>query len=355
MPLDEPPSGMVNLRNGVFDIQRQVLLPHSKTFGFTFFVDANYVRASNMNSVSENYFSHLGVTDKGRDDLLAVLGLAISNVRNLQKSAFIYGPGGNGKSIFANLVRHLLPHTQVAGLNFADLANPFAPANLDGKLVSISSDETVKKPTSKALAVFKKIVGQDFFEAQRKNVQHTTIRPNCFLIFISNYRFQIRKSDDPNGGVQRRVWLISTGDRVDGSEIDLQLEGKLLADRDAIVSEALNKAILYIHNWQELMPEPTNDDLYIEDVSNPTELDGLIASFVEKELIPDTNAHIAVKDIFDKFCNLNTDIANISGLKLNGFAARLKKVLPKGYFSKRKNISTLLGYDFLNKYNDFII
>ena len=352
-PLDEPPAGMVNLRNGVFDIQRQILLPHSKTYGFTFFVDANYLLDSNMNSVSENYFVHLGVTNKGRDDLLAVLGISISNFRNLQKSAFIYGPGGNGKSIFANLVRHLLPHTQVAGLNFADLANPFAPANLDGKLVSISSDETAKQPNPKALAVFKKIVGQDFFEVQRKNVQHTTIRPNCFLIFVSNYRFQIRKSDDPNGGVKRRVWLISTGDRVDSSTIDLQLEDKLLADRDAIVSESLRIASWYLRNWQELMPEPSLDEIYLEDTSDNTGVDAFIAAFVEKYLSPDNGASVAVKDVFQKFCQLNPDVAKLSGLKLNGFAARLKKAIPNSFFAKRNGSSTLLGFKFSYNTEEF--
>lgn len=353
MPLDEPPAGMVNLRNGVFDMHKQVLLPHSKSYGFTFFVDANYSSDSYMNLVSENYFSHLGVTKKGRNDLLAVLGLSLSNVRNLQKSAFIYGPGGNGKSVFVNLIRSLLPHDKVAGLNFSDLANPFAPANLEGKSVSISSDEVAKKPTAKAIAVFKKIVGQDFFEAQRKNVQHTTIRPNCFLIFVSNYRFQIRKSDDPNGGVQRRIWLISTGDRVDGSEIDLQLEDKLLADRDAIVSESLRIAGCYLRDWQELMPEPSLDEIYLEDTSDNTGVDAFIAAFVEKYLSPDNGASVAVKDVFQKFCQVNPDVAKLSGLKLNGFAARLKKAIPNSFFAKRNGSSTLLGFKFSYNTEEF--
>ena len=101
------------------------------------------------------------------------------------------------------------------------------------------------------------------------------------------------------------------------------------------------------------MPEPTNDELYLEEVSAPTELDGLIATFVEKELIPDTTTSVAVKDVFEKFCELNPDIAKLSGIKLNGFAARLKKSLPNGYFAKRNGASTLLCFDFSHKPEEF--
>lgn len=171
--LPSMPEKLVNLANGVFDLDTGKLQRHSPSFGFTFGVEANFRDNQKMSETSERYFLNLGIDEKGKENILAMIGFSICNYRKLQKAAFMYGPGGNGKTICSKFIKRLLPPDMVAGLNFSDLANSFAPSNLENKMVSISTDEDTKKPTSKGISVFKKIVGGDFLEVQKKTFSIT--------------------------------------------------------------------------------------------------------------------------------------------------------------------------------------
>lgn len=351
--LPSMPEKLVNLANGVFDLDTGKLQRHSPSFGFTFGVEANFRDNQKMSETSERYFLNLGIDEKGKENILAMIGFSICNYRKLQKAAFMYGPGGNGKTICSKFIKRLLPPDMVAGLNFSDLANSFAPSNLENKMVSISTDEDTKKPTSKGISVFKKIVGGDFLEVQKKNIQHHTMESNCFLIFISNYQFKIKKSDDPNGGVKRRIWFIRTGERV--GDIDPDLSEKLWADRDAIVSQALLTASRFMKNWQDLMPEPSDEELYEDSNSYGDIIDQLISRFVNTtfEYTGDQHDRIAVQEIYKAFCGLYSKEVSSLDIQLNGFASRLKKCVREGSIRKKKNQSTLCGYNWKAEEPDF--
>ena len=347
--LSEPDPDFVNFENVVYDLKNGNTYQHSVEFCFRHVIRARYIADTGVSEKVGGFFGNLGGNNKGIRQIMAVLGIAVSNNRSLQKAAYLCGPRRNGKSTLAKFLREVLSIGAVAGLNMDDFANPFAPAILEHALVSIATDEVKTSMSPKAVARFKQVVGGDFFTAQRKGVQHRTISTNVFVIMISNSLVKIRRADDPEGAVKRRIWLIKTGETIDPAYVDSHMLNFLLDERDAILSLAVKAAGYYLKN-PALITEVDDDEFYDDSAVG---VDDAIEDFCTEFLqYQGGDAGVLIADCFAKFESLYPDIANANRLKLNGFAARIKKFLQ--HYSVKKTIrgSLLLGYNFCEGENE---
>lgn len=334
---------LVCLKNGVYNLKTGQLLNHSSQYGFKFCVDANYIDGATLDSGTEEFFMNLGENQQGYYEILAILGIILSNYRSLQKILWLYGPSENGKSTFSKFIQKILPQGSVSGLSLADFANAFAPANLSDKHVSICTDSAEGRWNKRTVGVVKQISVGDFLEVQAKCQQHKTVEPRCFLMFIGNFLPKISKKMDPEGALKRRFYIIKTGKAVPVDERDPFILDKLLSDRDAIVSIALDCAKVFLQRdfWSNVV----GDDIYDEEL---LDIEDCIEKFVEENLIFTGNSHdcLAIGDLHHIFLSFYKEMGGFDEVKLNGFASRIKKYVSKGNIKKLNGLSSLIGYKF---------
>ena len=337
---------LVCLSNGVFNLKNGKLLEHSPKYGFKFFVGAKYVKNATLDIEVENFFMNLGKNKQGHDEILAILGIVLSNYRSLQKILWLYGPSGNGKSTLCNFIQAILPKGSVGGLSLFDFGNDFAPANLAEKHLSICTDSIAGKWSQKSVGVVKQISAGDFLEVQAKCKQHKTVQPTCFLMFVGNFLQKIPRKMDPEGALKRRFYALETGPSIPVERRDTNILDKLLADKDAIVSLALDYTKVFLKNnfWDNVNSENIYEDEILD-------VDETIEKFIERTLLFTGNSEdkLTIGSLHELFVSYYTCAGGIGEIKRNGFASRIKKYVANGQIKKLNNLSTLIGYKLKEK------
>ena len=346
-PMPEIDQTKVCLRNVVFDLADGNVMQHDKRFGFKSCIGAYYESHAKLASISKNYFLQLGGGLAGAKLILAALGIVLSNYRKLGKAIFLYGPRNNGKSTLAELIRRLLPEKAVRGLSMSDFGNQFAIANLKNAHVTICTDLPTGAWSKTAIGKFKQTVTGDFFEAGAKGVQQDTIKPHAFVMFIANFLPKIPASQDPEGAVQRRVWPIKTGESVPPEQVDVDLLEKLLDDRDAIVSVALQEASALLHLEMKELNKITSasDEIYNFE---PITAEECVFDFVNTLIFTDNESdQIPLSTLFEDLKQrYAVNCGDVKTMKINGFAVYLRKAIKDigGTVKKLHNVSTLVGF-----------
>jgi phage/plasmid-associated DNA primase len=317
----------VALKNGVYKLDTGKLKPFSPKYGLQFSVNANYTEDDCLPPEVESVFLTLGGGEEGAEQLFAVIGIAISNYRSLQKAAYIYGETGTGKGTLERFMKHVMMQPGAYhGLDLRDLANDFAPAQLENCLFSISPDLTKRQFSDKSLAVFKKLTGQDTFETQKKHIQHTVMTPKTFLIFLANFAPKIAANFDETGELKRRFWLIRTGNKPEKAIPQHELAAMLDKYRDVIVSRALRTASRFIAN-PELIWEPSDDDLY--DYAPPADVNSDISKFVENHIRATGNSmdFVSSDKLYDAYGAVCRAAGKEPEVTKEGFASRIAPYL----------------------------
>ena len=328
----------VALKNGVYRLDKGKMKPFSPKYGLKFSVNANYIEDDNLPPEVESVFFTLGGGEEGAEQLFAVIGIAISNYRSLQKAAYIYGETGTGKGTLERFMKKIMVQPGAYhGLDLRDLANDFAPAQLENCLFSISPDLTKRQFSDKSLAVFKKLTGQDTFETQKKHIQHTVMTPKTFLIFLANFAPKIPAHYDESVELKRRFWLIRTGKKPEREIPQHELAAMLDKYRDVIVSRALRTASRFIAT-PELIWEPSDDDLY--DYSPPNDVNSGIARFVEEHIKITGNGDDFVSsdqmhDAYEVVCRAAGREPEVTK---EGFAARIAPYLRQAVKARKNSV-----------------
>lgn len=148
--------------------------------------------------------------DKMREFLLEMAGYSLlvnpESKRKLAKVFFIYGPGGNGKSTFLDLLRRALGgRDNTSALSLDDLGDPTKLVNLENKLANLGDDQP-DEPIRQQKAAYLKNLSAGSTIAVRKLYQtahDATITAN--LIFTTNHVLNIY---DSGKAMKRRVqWV----------------------------------------------------------------------------------------------------------------------------------------------------
>jgi hypothetical protein len=103
--------------------------------------------------------------------------------RNWQSAVYLYGAPGTAKSVWADLIKRIVPAGAVQELNRHQ--NQFSIGQLDGCQILIVSDLT--QITQKQVEVLKRVLGRDTLTHERKyESEFGVISPTCQVLIISN-------------------------------------------------------------------------------------------------------------------------------------------------------------------------
>jgi P4 family phage/plasmid primase-like protien len=166
--------------------------------------------------------------------LQRLAGYALTGLTREQILSFIWGPGGNGKSVFANTLQHVLQdYAETAPMDtFVASAHDRHPTDLAGlvgaRLVLASETQSGRRWDEQRL---KALTGGDAIRARYMRQDFFTYTPQFTLVFIGNHKPEITHLDD---AIRRRIHMVPF--TVTPREVDPQLVEKLKAEAPVILA-----------------------------------------------------------------------------------------------------------------------
>lgn len=226
----------VNLAHGVYDIMKQELVPMRNKIVFDYFINIRYIPHCRLEDapVFKKYVeSSIGLEQY--PCLMRVLGYCLSSLTKGRKAFVFYGIGRTGKSTILNVLESVIGGGLVSHEAFHTMSGERAKAHYEGKRVNISRETSTKvnrnEESFKSLISCEYTTGSEKFEKQRDFISTAS------FIFAGNTDLEFSHLDDAI--LDRLVYLVFNKE-IPKNEIDLDLEEKLLAEKDIIFSLALD-------------------------------------------------------------------------------------------------------------------
>lgn len=213
---DFQPRYLVAFKNGTLNLRDMSLHKHSPANKLTIGVNADYITDSEKYIVKTRFWRFInrlaGYDDTVLNALRIVIGLSLSNIRKLKRLFYIVGVSNNGKSVFGDLIRKLLPSDSCSFLEIAELSDKFSRGVLYGKHLNLSLDENTSTWPSSSIAFLKKAVAGDSTKGENKYQPPFMFRCKALFLCLSNAMPCYTQDLDAGGAISKRLYIIPTTD-----------------------------------------------------------------------------------------------------------------------------------------------
>ncbi len=178
------PENLICLRNGILNIDTMKLEPHTPEKIFLNKLPVDY----NPKAKCPNIINFLleVVEKRSIPTLQEYIGYLLLKNQKFRKAVMLYGTGGNGKSVFVNLLKAFLGEGNYVSIPLQALEDrPFILNELRGKLANLFADlpDTAIKETS----YFKSLTGTDSISVEKKFVQKIfSFKSYAKMVFSAN-------------------------------------------------------------------------------------------------------------------------------------------------------------------------
>jgi putative DNA primase/helicase len=177
-----PPLGVVNVSNGLLDVETRELGPHTPDHLSPVQVAAAYDPAAACPSVDD--FLESTVPDL-IGLFMEIVGYLLIPDNRQQKAIMLKGQGGTGKTTALEVLSALLGHENVSTVDLHRLEEDrFATADLYGVLANIFAD--LPSHALNSSSIFKSITGGDYIRGERKHRDAFKFKPYARLLFSAN-------------------------------------------------------------------------------------------------------------------------------------------------------------------------
>jgi len=186
--------------NGVLDLETRELRDHDPKHYFTRALPVDYDPDATAPAM-DTFLDEITERREDKQTMLEMVGAALWPEYLKGKFMILFGEGGNGKSVFYDVVGELLGGENVSGWDLQDLGdNRFATSALVGKYANIGGDmDSVKV---KNTGVLKKLTGGDQMMVEQKNENAVVFTNSATLMFGANRPPVI---DEASRAVKRRL------------------------------------------------------------------------------------------------------------------------------------------------------
>jgi P4 family phage/plasmid primase-like protien len=178
--------------------------------------------------------------------LQRLAGYALTGSTREQQLSFLFGPGGNGKTVFLNQLTGILgDYAKIATMDTFTASNSEKHstdlANLVGaRLVAASETSAAKRWDEQRI---KSLTGGEPVTARFMRQDNFTFTPQAKLVFIGNHQPEIR---DVDKAMRRRIQMVPF--IVQPKQIDLDLSVKLQTEWPAILAWMIEGCLA----WQKV-------------------------------------------------------------------------------------------------------
>ena len=180
---ERPPLTLINVANGLLDVQTRQLRPHRSDFLSPVQLPLNYDPAAAC-PAWERFVAEVFPGD-ARSLAFEILAWLMLPDTSIQKAVLLLGEGANGKSTYLTAVAAFLGRENITALSLHKLeSDRFAAARLVGKLANICPDLPSDRLAGTSL--FKALTGGDVINAERKFRDSFEFTPYARLVFSAN-------------------------------------------------------------------------------------------------------------------------------------------------------------------------
>lgn len=264
--------------NGVLDLRNGTLMPFDPQVFVTAKVRGNYIpEAANQRP---HFIRFLEDISSG-DQLLVqriwqMLGYCLVPDQTGKTFFVAQGVTNSGKSVLGEVLSSFFDPEAVTALSISDFGRQFGPSELLGKRLSLCMDLSATPWDARAVGQLKALTGNDLITADVKYCPPIQFRNTAKFVFGTNHPVTLSVRDE---AFLSRLVTIPFQFSVSKDRQDRTLKGKLMGERDAIISTAvasyfdlrrtgyrfsgdyrLNAVIAQgrstaIHSWDEAIPE----------------------------------------------------------------------------------------------------
>jgi len=196
-----PPIHLINVKNGIFDMEKCELMDHTSDIIFTNELPVDYNPKADCPNIKKFLKEILH-----KDDIPVVqeiVGYCLLRDYCFAKAVMLLGEGANGKSSLLNLVVALLGEDNIATPSLQNLlSNRFSKASLYGKMANVHADLPTYK--LKYTGTFKMLTGQDIIYAEHKHTKAFEFKNYAKLLYSAN---ELPQTEDMSEAFWRR-WII---------------------------------------------------------------------------------------------------------------------------------------------------
>jgi len=195
------PRGLLNLKNGILNMESESFDPHSPDILSTVQSQTSFETGAEcplwLKTIKE-----ILPDPESRQLLSQIVGYSLTPDNSHQKGFIFYGDGANGKSVITDVLEALAGSDNCSALHLSDFKERFRLAELQNRLINFSTEVEAKGLVDDAR--IKGIITGDPLTAERKNQQPFVFRPFVKLIISAN---NLPQTTDKSYGYFRR-WII---------------------------------------------------------------------------------------------------------------------------------------------------
>jgi P4 family phage/plasmid primase-like protien len=249
---------VVNVKNGLLDLETLQLLPHTPDYLSTAQMDVLYATEAKSPKIAK-FLNE--VAQSGDIALIEeIIGWLLWPDYHVHKAVMLVGPGRNGKGTLLRLITAFLGKKSISNVTLQDLvSDTYAKADLYGKLANIGGDLPSKDLSD--TAAFRNLTGGDDNRAQEKYRPAFNFRNKAKMIFSANV---LPRSQDDTYAFYVRWILIEFLNRfvLDDGTADPNIDEKLQTPEE--LSGLLNIALvglkrLKANGWKFSYTKTTED------------------------------------------------------------------------------------------------
>lgn len=247
---------LLGVGNGVVDLHKASLHPNEQALLITRYCNADF----DPDAECPRWLQFLDEVFQGDQATIKsvqrLLGYTLTGLSVEEFLVFCVGFGANGKSIFGNVIAHIVadyaktaPSTLLAARRGDDHSARGDLAMLDGaRMVSVN-----ELPAGMRLdeQVVKQVAGREPISARHLYGEFFTFQPR-FTVWVRTNHKPIIKGDDD--GIWRRVVVLPFHRKFEPHEQDPHLEAKLLAERNGILRWMVEGAQKYLKQGMYFSP-----------------------------------------------------------------------------------------------------
>lgn len=209
---------LIPLDNGIYNFKIDELQPFDPKIICLTKHPIKYIAKDDRENFEENPIDTFlnQVTEKPEDALFLkeYIGYCFYRAMPFHTFVIIVGAGGNGKSVFLNVLREMIGRENISERTLQELADDrFGAADLYGKNANIVGD--LPRKALEDTGLLKRVTGNDVVTAQRKYEASFTFRPYAKIICAAN---EAPESPDMSTGFLRRTQIINFPNSFEGKE-----------------------------------------------------------------------------------------------------------------------------------------
>lgn len=237
------PKEVVSLKNGLFHIPSQTLLPHTAGFFTLNTLPFEWDPMADAPTWRKFLDDVWGEDQESIDTLQEMLGYLIAADTSMQKIFMLIGPKRSGKGTIGRVINALLGAENITGPTLSSLTQQFGLQPLIGKLVAMVAD--ARAPGKDHQLIVERLLmmsGEDLITVDRKNLDAWVGNLTARVVIMTNEALQL---GDASGALVGRLVVLAMKNSFYGRE-DRTLTSKLLAELPGIFNWALEgRARLY--------------------------------------------------------------------------------------------------------------